>query len=403
MTPVQGMVPLCECALALACGYGYLQVSAVPLAVFMSHEVYMQRALELARRYRGFTSPNPCVGAVLVKDDSVIADGAHRRAGESHAEAVVLRKAGQQVRGATLYCTLEPCNHEGRTPPCTEAIIQAGVSRVVFASKDPNPDVEGNGANRLRAAGIEVLQGILEKEADHLIREFLHACRLGRPWVTAKMATSLDGKVATSTGDSKWITTPDAREHGHRMRHEHDAILVGAGTVLADDPSLTVRLPNGPWKQPTRVVMDSTGRSPVSAAVFAPGKSAPILATTDAISDEKLFEERGVDVEVLSADAAGRVDPLALLEALAARAVQSVLIEGGPTIIGSFLERDLIDEVLQYISPSLIGGNDAKGAIAGEGRTRLAERLWLKDVTTERCGMDILIRGLVQRTSPNTD
>ena len=367
----------------------------------MVHEVHMQRALELARRFRGFTSPNPCVGAVVVRDGDVVGEGAHKGAGQPHAEVEALREAGERAGGATLYCTLEPCNHHGRTPPCTEAIIQAGVTRVVFASGDPNPNVEGSGANRLRAAGIEVAGGTLEKEADHLIREFLHVCRRGRPWVTAKMATSLDGKMTTSTGESQWITSSEAREHGHRMRHEHDAILVGAGTVLADDPRLNVRLPDGPWTQPIRVVMDSAGRSPISAAVFGPGEEAPILATTNVIPDDKraLYEERGVHVEVLKAGASGRVDPVALLEALAGRSVQSVLLEGGPTLIGSFLEQDLIDEVLHYISPSLIGGSEAKGAIAGLGRARLAERLWLEDVTIERCRDDILIRGLTRRTA----
>lgn len=365
----------------------------------------MRRALELARRHRGFTSPNPCVGAVIVRDGKVVGEGAHVSAGKPHAEAVALSNAGERARGATLYCTLEPCNHHGKTPPCTEAIIAAGVSRVVFAVEDPNPDVAGKGAERLREAGVEVTSSILEDEAHHLNREFFHFCRTSRPWVVLKMATSLDGKVATASGESQWITSPESREHAHRLRHEVDAVVVGAGTLTADNPRLTVRIPGGPWKQPRRIVLDSIGRAAPEAALFDPTvTSRAILATTAQASETTLvaFESRGVDVLVAENDTMGRVDLSSFLRLLGQRGIQSLLVEGGPRVAGSFLESDLVDEVVSYLSPSLIGGDEAKNALAGPGRAVLSERLWLDRLTVDRAGNDIVVRGLVRQPSHST-
>ena len=362
----------------------------------------MRRALDLARRHRGSTSPNPCVGAVIVRDGVVVSEGAHERAGQPHAEAVALGLAGEQARGATLYCNLEPCNHHGKTPPCTEAIIAAGISTVVFAVADPNPGVAGQGAERLRAAGIDVLTGTLQDDACHLNREFFHFCRTVRPWVVLKMATSLDGKVATALGESQWITSPESREHAHRLRHEVDAVVVGARTLTADNPRLTVRIPGGPWKQPHRIVLDSTGRAAPEAALFDPAvTSRAILATTAQAPETTLvaFESRGVDVLVAENDPLGRVDLSSFLQLLAQRGIQSLLVEGGPRIAGSFLESDLVDEVVSYLSPSLIGGDEAKSALAGPGRASLADRLWLDRLTVDRAGNDIVVRGLVRRTS----
>ena len=362
----------------------------------------MRRALELARRYRGYTSPNPCVGAVIVRDGRIVGEGAHVSAGKPHAEAVALSNAGERARGATLYCTLEPCNHYGKTPPCTEAIIAAGVSQVVFAVEDPNPDVAGKGAERLREAGVEVTCSILEDEGHHLNREFFHFCRTSRPWVVLKMATSLDGKVATASGESQWITSRESREHAHRLRHEVDAVVVGAGTLTADNPRLTVRIPGGPWKQPWRIVLDSTGRSTPEAALFDSSIASPsMLATTSSapVTAIASFESRGVDVLVAENDPLGRVDLSSFLQLLGQRGIQSLLVEGGPRVAGSFLESDLVDEVVSYLSPSLIGGDDAKSALAGPGRPALSERLWLDRLTVDRAGNDIVVRGMVRRPS----
>ena len=370
--------------------------------IAVTHKEYMQRALDLALPFRGFVSPNPCVGAVVVKDGRIVAEGAHRKAGAPHAEADALEKAGMDAYGATLYCTLEPCNHLGRTPPCTEAIIASGISEVVIASQDPNPHVAGKGAERLRCSGVSVVEGVLRDEADYMVREFLHVCRSGRPWVVSKTASSLDGKVATATGESKWITSPSARQHGHRLRHEVDAVVVGAGTVMADDPQLSVRLDGGPWSQPVRIVMDSTGRCLPEARVFDPSDAAPpILATTEVFSasSRAAFEQRGVRVVSVEATTKGRIHPGALLEALMKLGIHSLLIEGGPTITGSFLEHDLIDEVVAYLSPSIIGGDGARGAIGGTGRSGLDQRLWLDKVSVERCGADIVVSGLTKRNS----
>jgi len=370
--------------------------------IVVTHKEYMQRALDLAFPIRGFVSPNPCVGAIVVKDGRIVAEGVHRKAGAPHAEADALEKAGTDALDATLYCTLEPCNHHGRTPPCTEAIIASGISEVVIASEDPNPHVAGKGAERLRKSGISVIEGVLREDADHMVREFLHVCREGRPWVVSKTASSLDGKVATASGESRWITSPSARQHGHRLRHEVDAVIVGAGTVIADDPTLSVRLPGGPWSQPTRVVMDSAGRCHPDAHVFDPsGAPSPVLVTTEAISASRraAFEKRDVRVVVVEATPEGQVHPRALLEAVMKLGIQSLLIEGGPAITGSFLEHDLIDEVVTYLSPSIIGGSGARGAVGGSGRLQLDQRLWLDNVSVERCGSDIVVSGLTKRNS----
>jgi diaminohydroxyphosphoribosylaminopyrimidine deaminase/5-amino-6-(5-phosphoribosylamino)uracil reductase len=356
----------------------------------------MHRALELAALARGRTSPNPMVGAVIVRDGRVVGEGYHRRAGTPHAEVHALRAAGEQAWGATLYVNLEPCNHQGRTPPCTEAIIAAGIAEVHMAMLDPNPRVNGQGRVRLEEAGIRTTVGVLEAEAHELNEVFVTYITAGRPFVIAKFAASLDGKIATRTGESRWITGEAARQRVHALRDTVDAILVGASTVLADDPLLTTRLPDREVHHPLRIILDSRGRVPLQARLYdpaLPGKT--LLATTPALPAEHrvALEARGIEVLTLPADAQGRVDLPALLAALGQREVTSLLVEGGGMVLGSFFEARLVDKVLAFLAPLVIGGRDAPGAVAGKGVERLAGAARLERVRVERVGEDVLVTG----------
>jgi diaminohydroxyphosphoribosylaminopyrimidine deaminase/5-amino-6-(5-phosphoribosylamino)uracil reductase len=367
-----------------------------------THERYMRRALDLACLSDGQTSPNPVVGALIVKDDEVIGEGHHRFAGSAHAEVEAIRQVGDQTRSATLYVTLEPCNHHGRTPPCTEAIIEAGLSRVIYAMPDPNRDVTGGGAARLRAAGIEVVSGILEAEARFANRSFIHHIETGRPWVIAKYAATLDGRIATTTGQSKWITGAEARARAHELRSMVDGVAVGVETVIADDPQLTVRHPNGSapgtvQKHPARIVFDSRGRAPKTARVFEPNeKSAAYAVGTDRL-DPALgshLDHLGVNVIRVPANGSGRTDLSKSLIELGRRGIQRLMVEGGSELLGSFLQEGLIDEAWVFLSPTLIGGRNAKPAIGGSGIEQLSQRLKLDWIEIERLGNDILIRGI---------
>lgn len=364
------------------------------------HEQHMRRALELAAQARGRTSPNPLVGAVVVRGGRVVGEGYHRQAGTPHAEVHALHAAGDLARGATLYVNLEPCSHHGRTPPCTEALIAAGIAEVHMAMLDPNPRVNGQGRARLEEAGIHTIVGECEAAARELNEAFVSYITAGRPFVVAKFAASLDGKIATRTGESRWITGEAARRQGHDLRDTMDAILVGAGTALADDPLLTTRLPDREGRHPRRVLLDSRGRVPLTARAFDPALPAQtLLATTAALSAERqaALEGRGVEVLRLPADAAGRVDLPALLAALGRREVTSLLVEGGGTVLGSFLQAGLVDKVVAFVAPLLIGGRDAPGAVAGAGVARLAEAVRLERVQVERVGEDIRITGYPRR------
>jgi diaminohydroxyphosphoribosylaminopyrimidine deaminase / 5-amino-6-(5-phosphoribosylamino)uracil reductase len=358
----------------------------------------MQRALDLAARARGLTSPNPMVGAVLVRDGRMIAEGYHRAAGEPHAEVEALTAAGADARGATLYVTLEPCVHHGRTPPCAPAVIAAGIRRVVVATTDPNPRVAGRGVTALREAGIEVVTGVLAAPAADLNRVFLTAMREGRPHVTLKAATTLDGKIADIHGTSKWITGDAARLEGRRLRSEADAIVVGIGTVLADDPALTVRL-DGPWpRQPFRVVLDSKARTPVTAKLIQgePHGLAIIAVGADAPEDRvRALEAAGARV-VRCPGVDGRVSPAAVLTALVDLEVRGVLIEGGAEVAASFLDAALVDRVAMFLAPLLLGGTRAPSAIAGDGR-ELKRAVALEAVEVRRVGDDVLVEGNVRR------
>ncbi|MCL6635390.1 MAG: bifunctional diaminohydroxyphosphoribosylaminopyrimidine deaminase/5-amino-6-(5-phosphoribosylamino)uracil reductase RibD, partial [Peptococcaceae bacterium] len=329
---------------------------------------YMRMALELAGRARGRTSPNPMVGAVVVKDGKVVGSGYHLRAGTPHAEVHALNEAGEKARGATLYVTLEPCCHYGRTGPCSEAVIGAGIARVVVAMTDPNPKVAGGGIKRLREAGIEVTLGVLEEEARELNEVFIKYITTGRPFVVAKAAMSLDGKIATRSGRSKWITGPEARAYGHQLRDWYDAIMVGIGTVLADDPSLTARLPGGKGRDPVRVILDSRARIPLNAGVLTRRSGAPtIIAATAAAPQAKLAALRRAGARVLVVNDGPRVDLAGLMKLLAEQEITSVLIEGGSGVHGSALAAGIVDKVAWFIAPRIIGGREAPGPVGGEG------------------------------------
>lgn len=370
------------------------------------HENWMRRALALAARGEGFTSPNPMVGAVIVRDGRVLGEGFHRRTGMPHAEVEALHAAaaaGESVAGATMYVTLEPCNHHGRTPPCSEAVLDAGIAHVVYAVADPNPTAMGGG-ERLRAAGLRVTAGVCEAEAVQLNRFFLHAVRSGRPYVTAKYAMSLDGRIACRTGDSKWITGDEARRRSHELRRVVDAIVVGVGTVIADDPSLTVRLPGRESRQPLRVVLDGAGRAPLSSGLFSDEFAAStIVATTEALpaSRERDLAARGVQVLRLPGvpDDGRRIDLCALLHALGVRGVRSVMVEGGGAVHGAFFDAGLVDEVWAFIAPVVIGGDGAPAPVGGRGADAMARALRLSQVKTEILGSDILVRGALAKKS----
>jgi diaminohydroxyphosphoribosylaminopyrimidine deaminase/5-amino-6-(5-phosphoribosylamino)uracil reductase len=362
--------------------------------IMSEHEPWMRRALELARRAEGRTSPNPLVGAVIVRDGRVLGEGFHRRAGLPHAEAEALAAASESVAGATMYVTLEPCNHHGRTPPCSEAILAAGIAHVVYAIADPNPPASGGGS-RLREAGVQVTVGVCAAEAEELNRFFLHAVRTGRPYIVAKYAASLDGRIAARSGDSKWITGEAARRRAHELRHMVDAVVVGADTVIADDPSLTVRLPIADPAHPLRVVLDSTGRVPLSRKLFSgelPG--ATLVATTESMptAHEAALRARGVDVLRLPMDLACRVDLSALAQALAARGVRSAMVEGGGAVHGAFFDAGLVDEVWAFVAPVVIGGNGAPAPVGGRGAATMAAALRMGRMQVESHGDDVLLR-----------
>ena len=366
------------------------------------NDEYMRRALQLAACGEGRTRPNPPVGALVVKDDVVVGEGFHPRAGEPHAEIFALRQAGDRSAGADLFVTLEPCCHQGKTGPCCEAVIAAGIRRVFVGTVDPNPLVAGKGIRRLQEAGVEVEVGLLEKECRRLLAPFAKHVTTGRPFVILKSAVTLDGKTATSTGDSQWISNEQSRQYVHRMRDRFDAIMVGIGTILHDDPRLTTRLPEG-GRDPVRVVVDSQLRIPPNAAILHVDSTAPTLvATTSAAPALKVEELRASWVEVLVLPGnSQQVDLNQLMEELGKRNLQSVLVEGGATLNESLLLEGLIDRVAVFIAPKLIGGNQGKGMFAGTGISRLSDAFRLTDVRWQAFGDDLLVEGEVQGCSPD--
>ena len=360
---------------------------------------WMQRALELAARSRGRTSPNPMVGAVLVKGNQLIGEGFHAYAGSDHAEIVALREAGADAAGATLYVSLEPCCFRGRTPPCIERILEAKIARIVAACEDPNPAVSGKGFAALRARGVEVDIGVLGEEASRLNEAFFKHIRTGRPFVTLKVAASLDGKIATRTGESRWITAESARRRVHQLRNEVDAVLVGIGTVLRDDPLLTTRLGIADQRDPIRVIVDNLARLPLRAKVVNRASPAPtILAVSQMAprSRTEAIEREGVEV-ILVKDSARRVSLERLMEALGKRGILSVMIEGGAEINASALREGVVDKVMVFLAPLLFGGKSTPTAVGGDGVETVGQALRLRDVRIERFEDDILIEGYLRR------
>lgn len=361
------------------------------------HLNYMRRALELARQAEGRTSPNPMVGAVIVNNGCIVGEGYHQRAGAPHAEIEALRAAGEAARGATMYVSLEPCAHYGRTPPCTDALIAAGIAEVYYAIGDPNPRVNGKGHAQLTAAGIRVHHGLCADEAYQLNRAYFKHITTGQPFVTAKFAMSLDGKIATITGQSRWISNPASRQRVHTLRNVTDAVLVGAGTVMADNPSLTTRLTSDQLgsphdiRHPVRIIADSRGRAPLSAKVFdpvLPGQT--VLATTaQAPADHRCaLAARGVEVWVVPPDEQGRVSLPALLTEIGRRGFTNLLVEGGSELLGALFAARLVDRVWVFIAPVIIGGRDAPGPVGGLGFATLAQAVRLGQFQLEQIATD---------------
>jgi diaminohydroxyphosphoribosylaminopyrimidine deaminase/5-amino-6-(5-phosphoribosylamino)uracil reductase len=349
----------------------------------------MRRALDLAARGLGRTSPNPAVGAVVVTGGRVVGEGCHQRAGEPHAEPLALAQAGAAARGATLYVTLEPCCHQGRTPPCTDAILAAGIARVVYACGDIDPRCRGRGEATLREAGVEVTRGVLEDEARRLNEAYIRHKLTGRPFVTLKLACTLDGHTATCTGDSRWISGEASRERVHRLRDRSDAIMVGVGTVLTDDPQLTARLPEGEGRHPLRVVVDALARTPADARVIT-GPGSCLVAVTEAAppADVARLREAGAEVADLpAAEGSGQpaVDLPALMDHLGARAVMSVLLEGGAALAGAMVRAGLVGKHIYFIAPRLLGGTGAP-VLAGPGVATMAEAQPLEFTSVEHLG-----------------
>ncbi len=353
--------------------------------------IYMLRALELSKLGASMTHPNPMVGAVIVKNSEIIGEGWHHGPGQPHAEVEALKACSENPAGATMYVSLEPCNHWGKTPPCTKAIIEAGIAEVKMAARDCNCQVCGGGAEALIQAGIKVNQGLCEEEALELNRSFFHHCKTGLPWVIMKTATSLDGKITSSNGESQWITGEPARRKVHQLRSEVGAVLIGSGTQQKDNPSLTNRMLEPVYRQPAKILLDSDLKLSLdSNLVNSNPEQLYVFCTAKADENkEKSLKELGVNI--IKQDKAGRVDLPAVLEDLGSRNIRSVLVEGGAEVFAGFLQEDLVNEFYLFYAPFFIGGNQAKGVIGGAGVLALkdARRLTIDSVSGE--GEDILI------------
>jgi diaminohydroxyphosphoribosylaminopyrimidine deaminase/5-amino-6-(5-phosphoribosylamino)uracil reductase len=366
----------------------------------VNDEHYMQMALDLAARGRGYTSPNPMVGAVVVRDGMVVGRGYHQYAGGAHAEVHAIEAAGDAARGATLYVNLEPCNHTGRTPPCTRRIVEAGLQRVVIGMRDPNPKVTGGGAEFLKAQGVEITCGVCAEPARELNEVFIKYIRTGRPFVTAKCAATLDGRMAARSGDSKWVTGEASRAFVHELRHAADAILVGAGTIAADDPLLTTRLTDRASKDPTRIILDTRLRTAPTAKVLNPSSAAEtvLVAGTEASATarEKTFA-KGVRV-IVAETREGRIDLDRLMDQLGRMGLTSILIEGGSRVLGSAFRAGIVDKVCFFYAPLLTGGDDGIPILSGAGAETMQDCIRLERISFRRFGDDVMIPGYVKGT-----
>ncbi len=367
------------------------------MSINFSDEYFMKIAIKEGYKGLGYTSPNPAVGAVLVNPltKEIIAKGYHKRYGYPHAEVEAIYKAGEKAKGAHLYVTLEPCSHHGKTPPCTEKILEVGISKVICAIRDPNPVARG-GLEILKSKGVEVKAGVLEKEAKILTRFFLSYILRKQPWVIMKVASSLDGKIAVSTGDSKWITGEEARKYGHKLRHICDAILVGKNTVIKDDPELTCRLVKG--KNPIRIVLDTKLSLSSDYKIFKIDKDKKtVIACGEKASfkKEEAFKNKGIEVWRLPLKR-NKIDLKALLEKCYEKGISSLLVEGGAKIHGSFLEENLVDEIFYFVGPVIIGDKKGIMAIEREPLARLNEALFLKDLHVKKLGNSYLFHAYTQ-------
>ncbi len=374
--------------------------TALNMAAFSAADRhFMTIALEQAAQGCYTTDPNPCVGAVLVKNQTIVGTGYHKRAGEPHAECHALAAAGTQAQGATVYVTLEPCCHQGRTPPCTQALIAAGVQRVVVAMQDPNPRVAGQGIAALQAAGISTQVGLLETEARALNPGFIQRMTQGKPLVRLKLAMSLDGRTAMANGESQWITSPEARADVHRLRSASSAILTGIGTVLADDPALTARPDNGISRQPLRIVLDSQARMPPQARMLhLPGQTLLITGPDIPTAQRQTLQTAGADIINLPLSG-NRLSLPHLLPHLIERELNTLLIECGPTLAGSVLQADIVDELIVYLAPCLLG-DQARGLVTLPGLQHLTQRLSLQLTETQPIGPDLRLTLRPQPTRP---
>lgn len=352
---------------------------------------FMEQALELARLGYGLTSPNPMVGAVVVKDGKVVGKGYHKKAGEPHAEVNALNEAGKLARGSTLYVNLEPCCFQGRTPPCTSAIIEAGISQVFCSLKDPNPLVSGKGIESLKIAGVEVRVGILAEEARRLNETYLKYISTRTPFVLLKVASTLDGRIAASNGTSKWISSEESRSYGHWLRNGVDAVMVGAGTVLKDDPQLTVRLVEK-VKDPKRIVLDGDLSVPLEAKVFKDG-GATIVATkrNSNLEKRRLLKDKGVEVWTVAQDSQGRVDIGKVVSEAGRKEITSIMIEGGNQVYSSALKAGVVDKIVVFLSPKILG--DGTPSFSSLGVKGIDEAVGLKELDVKRVGEDLLIQG----------
>ncbi len=360
---------------------------------------YMTRALDLAELGAGYVNPNPPVGAVIVKDGRIIGEGYHKKYGEAHAEINAFNNATEPVAGATMYVTLEPCSHFGKTPPCVEAIINKGIKKVVVAVEDPNPLVAGRGIKILRENGIEVITGVLEDEAKKLNEIFIKFITTGLPFCTLKTAMTLDGKIAAYTGDSRWVTNDESREYVHKLRHKYSSIMVGIGTVLADDPLLTTRLKDVDGKNPIRVVVDTKGIIPLDAKVLQCDENTKtIIATTEAISEEKIKSIKKTGAEVIITPLKNnKVDLSYLMKVLGEKRIDSILLEGGSSLNYSALHEGIVDKVVSFIAPKIIGGSSSKTPVGGEGIPYMKEAISLKDINIYRFEDDVMIEAYIRK------
>jgi len=356
-----------------------------------SHAFYMDIALNNAQAMKGQTDPNPLVGSVIVNENRIVGVGTHLKAGEPHAEIHALRMAGDLARGGTIYVTLEPCSHHGRTGPCAEAIVEAGIKKAVIATLDPNPKVAGSGVEILQGAGVEVVTGVMQEASRKMNEVFNKYIVKKKPFVTLKSGITLDGKVASHAFNSKWITSEEARLDVHKLRHENMAILVGINTVLKDNPALTARIPNG--RNPLRVVLDSSLKIPLDFQLVTDKQAETWIFTSQNHDRNKRKKLEDLGVRVLETSSGKSVDPMEVVERLGEEGISSLFIEGGGNVNASFLENHLIDKVVLYFAPKLIGGKDAPTFLEGSGIALMKEAIELTDASFEKIGRDFKFIG----------